>query len=79
VVFSKIHAETDELTSEELIEGKRIYTHIIPIQFEQPSRIGVPEELKLTESEQIARNMLKMEKFTKEQIAQATSTLSIWF
>jgi hypothetical protein len=73
VVFSKIHAETDKLTYEELIEGKRIYTHIIPIQFEQPSRIGVPKELKLTESEQIARNMLKMEKFTKEQIAQATS------
>jgi hypothetical protein len=73
VVFSKIHTEQDELNSEELIEGKRIYTHIIPIQFEQPSSKGVPEELKLTESEKIAVNMLKMEKFTQEQIVQATN------
>jgi type II secretory pathway predicted ATPase ExeA len=72
VVFSKIHTEQDELNSEELIEGKRIYTHIIPIQFEQPSRKAVPEELKLTESEKIAVNMLKMEKFSQEQIVQAT-------
>jgi type II secretory pathway predicted ATPase ExeA len=72
VVFSQKHTETDELNSEEFIEGKRIYTHIIPIQFEQPSRKGMPEELKLTEAEQIAGNMLKMGKFTKEQIAQVT-------
>jgi hypothetical protein len=72
VVFSKIHTEKDELNSEERIEGKRIYTYIIPIQFEQPSRKAVPEELKLTESEKIAVNMLKMEKFTQEQIVQAT-------
>ena len=72
VVFSQKHTEKDKLNFEELIEGKRIYTHIIPIQFEQPSRVPMPEELKLTESEQIASNMLKMGKFTKEQIAQAT-------
>jgi hypothetical protein len=73
VVFSKIHTEQDELNSEELIEGKRITTYIIPIQFEQPSRVPVPEELKLTESEQIAVNMLKMTQFSKAQIAQITS------
>jgi type II secretory pathway predicted ATPase ExeA len=72
VVFSKIHTENDSLNSEELIEGKRIYTHIIPIQFEQASRLPVPEELKLTEAEKIASNLLKMENFSKEQIAQAT-------
>ncbi|MDM8561365.1 AAA-like domain-containing protein [Candidatus Parabeggiatoa sp. HSG14] len=72
VVFSKIHTEKDKLNSEELIQGKQIHTHIIPIQFEQPSRVPVPEELKLTESEKIASNMLKMEKFSIEQISQAT-------
>jgi hypothetical protein len=72
VVFSKIHTEQDELNSEELIEGKRITTYIIPIQFEQPSRVSVPEELKLTEAEKIATNLLKMGQFSKENIAQAT-------
>jgi len=72
VVFSQIHTDKDQLNSEQLIQGKRIYTHIIPTQFEQPSRVPVPEELKLTEAEQIASNMLKMDKFTIEQIAQAT-------
>jgi hypothetical protein len=72
VVFSKIHTEKDKLTSEELIQGKRIHTHIIPIQFEQPSRVRVPEELKLTDMEQIASQMLKTHQFTKEQIVQIT-------
>jgi type II secretory pathway predicted ATPase ExeA len=72
VVFSKIHTEQNELNFEELIEGKRIYIYIIPIQFEQPSRVPVPEELKLTESEQIASKMLKLNKFSKEQIVQIT-------
>jgi len=57
---------------EEMIQEKQIYTHIIPIKFEQPSRLPVPDELKLTASEQIACNLLKMETFTIEQIAQIT-------
>ena len=72
VVFSHKHTEKDELFTEELIQGKRIYTHIIPIQFEQPSRVAVPEELKLTEAEKIASKMLNMETLTSEQIAQVT-------
>jgi hypothetical protein len=73
VVFSNIHTEKDELFSEELIQGKRIYTHIILTKFEQPSRLPVLEELKLTESEKIANNMIKMETFSIEQISQATN------
>ncbi|MCP4697818.1 MAG: hypothetical protein GY862_13345, partial [Gammaproteobacteria bacterium] len=61
VVFSRLHTDRDELFSEEQIEGKRIYTHIIPIQFEQPSRLPVADELKLTEAEKIALNLLKKE------------------
>ncbi len=72
VVFSNIHTEKDPLYLEEVVKGKRIYTHIILIKFEQPSRVPVPDELKLTEAEKIAGNMLKMEKFTTEQIAGAT-------
>ncbi|MCK5523521.1 MAG: ATP-binding protein [Thiomargarita sp.] len=73
VVFSNIHTEKDELFSEELIQGKRIHTRLIPTKFEQPSRLPVLNELKLTESEKIANNMLKMETFSIEQISQATS------
>jgi len=51
VVFSNLHTEKDELFSEDIIQGKRIHTHIIPTQFEQPSRVPVPEELKRTELE----------------------------
>jgi len=51
VVFSNIHTDKDKLFSEELIQGKRIYTHLILIKFDQPSRAKVPEELKLTESD----------------------------
>jgi len=73
VVFSQKHSEKDELNSEELIQGKRIYTHIIPTQFEQASRVPVPDELKkLTEADKIANNMLKMTHFSIEQISQAT-------
>jgi hypothetical protein len=72
VVFSKIHTETDEWNFEELIEGKKIYTHIIPLQFEQPSRVLVPDELKLTESEKVAVNLLNMGKLTIAQIAEST-------
>ncbi|HIE01901.1 MAG TPA: ATP-binding protein [Thiotrichaceae bacterium] len=73
VVFSHQHTEQDQLFSEEMIQEKQIYTHIIPIKFEQPSRLPVPDELKLTASEQIACNLLKMETFTIEQIAQITA------
>ncbi|MCK5523028.1 MAG: hypothetical protein KAI83_07835, partial [Thiomargarita sp.] len=73
VVFSNRHTEKDELFSEELIQGKRITTHLIPTKFEQPSRLPVRDELKLTESEKIANNMLKMETFSIEQIRQATN------
>ena len=72
VVFSQKHTEKDKLNFEEVIQGKRIYTHIIPIQFEQASRVPVPEELKLTEAEKIVSNLLKIGQFSKEHIAQAT-------
>jgi len=38
VVFSKKHAETDVLEQEEEIDGKRIYTRIIRVNFERPSK-----------------------------------------
>jgi hypothetical protein len=77
VVFSNIHTNKDELFSEELIQGKRIYTHIIPTKFEQPpSRARRTETNRsgnfVLERSKIANNMLSMEKFTTEQIAQAT-------
>jgi len=72
VVFSQKHSDKDQLNYEELIQGKRIFTHIIPTQFEQPSRVPVPVELKLSESEKIASNMLKMGKFSKLEIVQVT-------
>ncbi len=46
VVFSDLHSDADELYSEELIEGKRIYTHLILINFDRPSRLPVPDALK---------------------------------
>jgi hypothetical protein len=45
VVFSRFHTAEDELYSAEVIEGKQIYTHLIPINFEPPSRLPVPDEL----------------------------------
>ncbi len=38
VVFSHKHAANDMLYSEEMIEGKRIVTHIVRVNFERPSR-----------------------------------------
>ncbi|MEK7727584.1 MAG: AAA-like domain-containing protein [candidate division KSB1 bacterium] len=38
VVFSHQHNENDVLTQEEIIAGKRIWTHIIQVNFERPSR-----------------------------------------
>lgn len=38
VVFSQKHGENDTLTQDEIIAGKRIYTHIIRVNFENPSR-----------------------------------------
>ncbi len=46
VVFSDIHTEADELYNEETVAGKRIYTHIIRTNFERPSELPVPTELK---------------------------------
>jgi len=46
VVFSSLHTEADELFTEEMIAGKRIYTHIILINFDRPSRLPVPDELR---------------------------------
>jgi len=57
VVFSNLHTDKDELFSSELIQEKRIYTYIIPTKFEQPSRVRVPDELKLTEAEKIAQTV----------------------
>ncbi|RKZ54140.1 MAG: hypothetical protein DRR16_32030 [Candidatus Parabeggiatoa sp. nov. 3] len=72
VVFSNLHTEKETLYSEEVIQEKRIYTHIILTHFEQSSRLPVPDELKLTAAEKIANNMLKMETFSIEQIQKAT-------
>ncbi|MDM8537514.1 AAA-like domain-containing protein [Desulfobacterales bacterium HSG17] len=72
VVFSNLHTDRDELLFNETVQGRQIHTHIISIKFEQPSQAAVPEELKLAKEEQIALNMLNMENFTNEQIAQAT-------
>lgn len=71
-VFSNLHTDQDELFTEETVAGKRIFTHIIPTAFEQPSRLPVPEALKLTEAEKIALNLLKPGKLSLEDIAQAT-------
>jgi hypothetical protein len=49
VVFSPLHTEKDTLETEDIIGGKRIYTHIILINFEQPSRARVPDELRETQ------------------------------
>jgi hypothetical protein len=38
VVFSQKHAAEDVLEEEEIIEGKRIFTRIIRVNFSRPSR-----------------------------------------
>lgn len=46
VVFSNLHTEEDTLYTEEVLEGKRIYTHIILTNFSQPSKLPVHKGLK---------------------------------
>ena len=46
VVFSQIHTEQDALYTEEMIAGKRIYTHIIRTHFEPHSSLATPDELR---------------------------------
>ncbi len=41
VVFSALHTDDDTLETDEVVDGKRIYTHIILTNFERPSRLGV--------------------------------------
>ena len=72
VVFSSMHTDKDELRSEEVIEGRQIHTHIISVKFEIPSDAPVPEELKFTDADKIAVNMLKKGTFTAEEIADIT-------
>jgi len=72
VVFSNLHTDDDELYYDEEIKGKQIYTYIICTNFPTPSRLPVPEELKLTETEKVAGKMLSMGSFTDEQISTAT-------
>jgi hypothetical protein len=52
VVFSSLHTETEELYTEEVLEGKRIYTHLILTHFTPPSRLPVPESLKQRHQDQ---------------------------
>jgi len=49
VVFSNLHSDDDVLYTEETINGKQIYTHIICTHFPAPSRLPVPEALKPTD------------------------------
>ncbi len=72
VVFSNLHTDDDQLYFEENLKGKQIYTYIICTHFPTPSRLPVPEELKLTETEKVAGKMLSMGSFTDEQISAAT-------
>ncbi len=39
VVFSALHTDDDTLETDEVIDGKRIYTHIILTNFERPSML----------------------------------------
>lgn len=48
VVFSDLHSNEDVLYFEEKLKNKQIYTYIICTNFPIPSRLPVPEELKLT-------------------------------
>jgi len=48
VVFSNLHTDDDQLYFEENIKGKKIETYIICTRFPTPSRLPVPEALKLT-------------------------------
>ncbi|MEN8220485.1 MAG: AAA-like domain-containing protein [Pseudomonadota bacterium] len=72
VVFSNLHTDEDTLYFEDSIQGKQIYTYVICTHFPTPSRLPVPEELKLTETEKVAGRMLSLENLTDEQISQVT-------
>jgi hypothetical protein len=72
VVFSNLHTDEDTLYFEDSIQGKQIYTYIICTHFPTPSRLPVPEELKLTETEKVAGRMLSLDNLTDEQISQVT-------
>ncbi|MEN8221271.1 MAG: AAA-like domain-containing protein [Pseudomonadota bacterium] len=72
VVFSSLHTDEDTLYFEDKIKGKQIYTYIICTNFPTPSRLPVPEELKLTETEKVAVRMLSLDNLTDEQISQVT-------
>jgi hypothetical protein len=77
VVFINMHTDKDELFSEELIQGKRIYTHIIQTKFEPPFSSARRTETnrsgnEVAERSKIVSNMLSMEEFTTEQITGAT-------
>ncbi len=61
VVFSSLHTDEDTLYFEDSIQGKQIYTYIICTHFPTPSRLPVPEVLKLTETELITRRRAVLE------------------
>jgi len=71
VVFSHLHTDEDTLYFEDKIKGKQIYTYIIGTHF-PASRIKVPEELKLTETEKVAVRMLSLDNLSDEQFSQVT-------
>ena len=48
VVFSNKHTQDDQLYLTEEIRGKRIHTYIICTQFDRPTDLPVPEELRRT-------------------------------
>ncbi|MBF0202119.1 MAG: AAA-like domain-containing protein [Desulfamplus sp.] len=72
VVFSRLHTDRDTLFTRETVLGRQINTHIIPVAFEQPSRMEMPEELKLSREEIIAANLIKTGALSPEEIAGTT-------
>jgi hypothetical protein len=72
VVFSRLHTDEDILYFEDKIKGKQIYTYIICTHFPTPSRLPVPEELKLTEMEKVAVRMMNLDNLNDKQISQVT-------
>jgi len=77
VVFSHQHTENDILNEENIIEEKKIFTFIIRTNFHSPSRIALSRRkkkkiLSLTETDEIALNMLKSKMFTIKEIHIAT-------
>jgi len=78
VVFSHHHTENDLLNEENIIEEKKIFTFIIRTNFDLPSRVAQSRRkkkkiLSLTETDQIAINMLKSKKFNIKEIHIATA------